>query len=292
MKNRYIRHLIISLILSLLYTSPTSAQHTNGTTGLLHAPSADMQKDGTFMFGGSAIDVATLSGYWSNHKREYTPFTYNYYINITMFPWLEISYTCTLVKGNYGSSYWPSPTWGKFVNQDRSFHGRLRLWKEGWWKNWTPQIVLGLNDPGSHKTNGGGGITLGGGEGGNHNYHTRYYLAATKHFKFEGIGNLGLHTAYVVGKAMTDEHYKGGSAGVNFRFNMNKENTFCKYLNGLNLIVEYDAKTINVGGHYSLWKEYVNIVAELNNGKHFCGGIYFKVPLKKQRFYQNKNIEK
>ena len=278
---KIIKNIFITFLFNLLYITSVSAQHTYGTTGLLHAPSADMQKDGTFIFGGSAIDVATLAGYWKNHN-EYNPFTYNYYINITMFPWLEISYTCTLVKGLYGSSYWPKKTWGKFVNQDRSFHGRLRIWKEGWWKEWTPQIVLGLNDPGSHETHGGGDITLGGGGGGNHNYHTRYYLAATKHFDFEGIGDLGVHAAYVIGKAMTDVHYKRPSVGVNFKFNMNKEETFYKYLNGLNLIAEYDAKTINVGGHYSLLKEYVNIVAELNNGKHFCGGIYFRIPLKKQ----------
>ncbi len=279
MKNRYIKLFIITFILSLLYINPISAQHTYGTTGLLHAPSADMQKDGTFMFGGSVIDVATLAGYWKNHK-EYSPFTYNYYLNLTLFPWLEISYTCTLVKGLHGSTYWPEQTWGKFVNQDRSFHGRLRLWKEGWWKNWTPQIVLGLNDPGSHEMHGGGDITIGGGGGGNHNYHTRYYLAATKHFNFDGIGNLGVHTAYIIGKAMGDEHYKRPSIGVNFRFNTIQDNIHSKILNGLNLIAEYDARTINVGGHYSFFKEYFNIVAELNNGRHFCGGIYLKIPLK------------
>ena len=280
--SKYIKHLFISCLFCIISIASVSAQHTYGTTGLLHAPSADMQKDGTFMFGGSAIDVATLSGYWSKHTKEYTPFTYNYYINITMFPWLEIGYTCTLVKGNYGSSYWPKKTWGKFVNQDRSFHGRLRIWKEGWWKDWTPQIVLGANDPGSHEGNGGGDIDLGGGGSGNHNYHTRYYLAATKHFNFKGLGDLGVHAAYVIGKAMTDEHYKRPSLGVNFRFNLNhEENVFYRYLNGLNLIAEYDARTINVGGHYSLWKDYVNIVTELNNGKYFCGGIYFKIPLKK-----------
>ena len=279
----YIRYIFLSIIISLLYIDSANAQHTYGTTGLLHAPSAEMQKDGTFMFGGSAIDVGTLAGYWKNHH-EYKPFTYNYYINITLFPWLEISYTCTLVKGLYGSSYWPQKTWGKFVNQDRSFHGRLRIWKEGWWEAWTPQIVLGLNDPGSHETHGGGDIDLGGGGNGNHNYLSRYYLAASKHFNFNGIGNLGVHAAYVIGKAMSDEHYKRPSLGVNFRFNMdNEENVFYKYLNGLNLIAEYDARTINVGGHYSLWKEYVNIVAELNNGKHFCGGIYFKITLKKNK---------
>ena len=35
-----------------------------------------------------------------------------------------------------------------------------------------------------------------------------------------------------------------------------------------------------VGGEYSFWKDYVNLVAELNNGKYFSGGLVFKVHLK------------
>ncbi len=70
-----------------------------GTTGLLHAPTAVMQKDKTVMLGGNMLDVNILSRYWV--RSEYHPYTYNYYINCTLFPWLEVAYTCTLVKGIY-----------------------------------------------------------------------------------------------------------------------------------------------------------------------------------------------
>ena len=172
-----------------------------GTTGLLHAPTAVMQKDKTVMLGGNMLDVNILSRYWV--RSEYHPYTYNYYINCTLFPWLEVAYTCTLVKGIHGSSYWPQQTWGRFTNQDRSFHFRLRAWKEGWWKAWTPQVVIGANDPGSHSSNGGGDIDL----------HTATY-------------------------------------------------------------------TVNVGGTYSIWKDHINLIAELNDGKYFSGGIFFKLHLK------------
>lgn len=83
------------------------AQHIYGTTGLLHAPTAEMQKDKTIMIGGSMIDHNIYcSSYWSN-SREYDPFTYKYSLNITIFPWLEVAYTCTLVKGAHDSIYWP-----------------------------------------------------------------------------------------------------------------------------------------------------------------------------------------
>ncbi len=120
---------IIYFLLLLVMGGKIHAQAMYGTTGLLHAPTAEMQKDKTILIGGSMIDHNIYrSGYWNSHK-EYNPYTYNYYLNITFFPWLEVAYTCTLVKGVPG---WPQQTWGKFVNQDRSFHGRLRLWKEGW----------------------------------------------------------------------------------------------------------------------------------------------------------------
>ena len=31
---------------------------------------------------------------------------------------------------------------------------------------------------------------------------------------------------------------------------------------------------------YQLWKDHINLIAELNNGKYFSGGIYFKIHLK------------
>lgn len=69
--------------------------------------------------------------------------------------------------------------------------------------------------------------------------------------------------------------------GVNFKFNLLPEdNLAVKALNGLDLMAEYDARTVNIGAHYQLWKDHINLIAELNNGKYFSGGIYFKIHLK------------
>ena len=118
---------LVGLMVLLLCPSALRAQFVYGTTGLLHMPTGEMQRDKTFMAGGNWLNHhATVPRWWYD--------TWNYYINITIFPWLEVAYTCTLVKGIHGSSYWPQQTWGSFTNQDRSFHFRLRAWKEGWWK--------------------------------------------------------------------------------------------------------------------------------------------------------------
>ena len=56
------------------------------------------------MIGGSMIDHNIYrDAYWNAHD-EYNPYTFNYYVNITIFPWLEVAYTCTLVKGIHGAA--------------------------------------------------------------------------------------------------------------------------------------------------------------------------------------------
>ena len=62
-----------------------------------------------------------------------------------------------------------------------------------------------------------------------------------------------------------------------------------RIVNGFNLMAEYDARTINVGGEYSLPLSYkkngeealsLHAIAELNDGKYMSGGIQLKIHLK------------
>ncbi len=52
------------------------SQLTYGTTGLLHAPSAEMQRDKTFMVGGNFLNKELTPPTWYYH-------TYNYFLNVT-----------------------------------------------------------------------------------------------------------------------------------------------------------------------------------------------------------------
>lgn len=174
---RKIRLILVCLI--AISSLQSQAQALYGTTGLLHAPTAEMQKDKTFMAGGNVLHLVPLQ-YISSNEIKYT---FNYYLNITIFPWLEVGYTCTINYANHGSTYFPEQSWGKYTNQDRAFNARLRLWKEGWWKPWTPQIVLGLDDPTSHEAYGGGAIKFDE-DGMQNNHFTRYYLAGNQAFQF------------------------------------------------------------------------------------------------------------
>ena len=258
------KRFFLSLCL-LLTCMVVYSQYTYGTTGLLHAPSADMQKDATVMVGGGYLHPSATPSTWDYH-------TWNYYVNITFFPWLEIGYTCTLFSAEwlgvdkYGYS--------GFTNQDRSFHARLRIWKEGWWKNWTPQIVAGIND---FTTGSGGDYTDMNVEGNGNGYFNRYYVAATKHIDW--YGKWGVHAAYVYNKRYRDK-LNGVACGVDYRFALPETAAWTKWVNGLNLIAEYDSKNVNIGAKYAVWKDYINLVGEWYDCKYPSIGVYFKLHLK------------
>ena len=248
--------IICLLCLSTIFAQ---AQFTYGTTGLLHMPTADMQKDKTFMAGGGYLNKHATPDRWSYD-------TWNYYINITFFPWMEVAYTCTIFDEMRGNV--------RMKNQDRNFSGRLRLWKEGWWKEWTPQIVVGGNDVLHGSDEGGdiGAVTSGG-----NTLYQRYYIAATKHLSWHG--EWGIHAAYVYSKRIGHK-FNGPAIGVDYQFALPEVSTLNKVVNGLNLMAEYDSKFVNVGAKYTFWKDHINVIAELRECKFPSVGVYFKVHLK------------
>ena len=236
------------------------AQLTNGVTGLLHMPSADMQRDGTLMIGGNFLNRHNLpNNFWWGYD------SYNYFLNVTFFKRLEIAYVCTLFKGKKENSYWPEITWGKFVNQDRHFAARLQVLREGeWWKH-MPAVVLGVSDP---KTGGLFEYTDWAVKGSSNGFFNRMYLAMTKHFDVR-VGELGVHAAWLYNRR-TDYPLNGPAVGVNFKPAFHKE---------LNLIAEYDSKTVNVGFTYSMWSDHFNLLFELQDGKYVSAGLVYKVNL-------------
>ena len=124
--------------------------------------------------------------------------TYNYYLNVTIFPCLEIAYTCTLFK--------VTPQWGvqsqmgKFTNQDRYFSLRLRVLKEEQFFKYMPAVVLGTSDPFTESR---GGEIMPSGDGGN-GYFSRFYVTMTKHIPVNKE-ELGLHVSYLYNRR-NDSH--------------------------------------------------------------------------------------
>ena len=242
-----------------LFPIVSYAQLTDGATGLLHMPSADMQKDGTVMIGGNFMNKHNIPS-----QRAWGYDTYNYYINVTFLKFMEVAYVCTLFKGKNNGS-WPEQTWGKFVNQDRHFVFRLRLASEGQWWKYMPAVVLGVSDP---TTGAGEDYTNMAVAGDGNGFFNRWYIALTKHFDVK-VGELGTHFTYLYNER-TDYPLNGPALGINFRPNFHPS---------LNFIVEYDAKTINVGATYSIWNDHFNFLFELQQCKYISAGLVYKVNL-------------
>lgn len=243
---------VILCILLLCFTFTLSAQLTYGTTGLLHAPSAEMREDKTVMLGANFLNKEITPPTWYYH-------TYNYYLNVTILPWLEVAYTCTLFKAEalglkpYGYS--------GFTNQDRYFSVRLRALKEGqFWKQ-MPAVVLGTSDP---FTSSGGVIASEQGNG----YYNRFYLAATKHVRV-GRETIGVSLSYVYNRR---REYKlnGVAAGVTYNPSFHPQ---------LRLIAEYDSRDFALGATYLLFN-HLHAQVELQRMKYFTGGLTFQFRLK------------
>lgn len=252
---------ILSLWICLTMCTHGYAQLSDGITGLLHMPNAEMQKDATFMLGGNFLNKHNLpnQSWWGYDS-------YNYFINFTFFERFEIAYICTLVKGQPGLNYWPEQTWGKFVNQDRHFAAKFQLVKEGeWWKH-MPSIVVGVSDP---TTGSRGDYTNLDVSGYNNGYFNRWFAAISKHFNLS-LGEIGLHATYLYNQRK-DYPLNGMALGINYRPIIHKN---------LNFIAEYDTKTFNVGALYSLWADHFNLLFELQDGKYISAGLTYKVNLK------------
>lgn len=220
------------------------AQTTVGMTGLLTLPSAYMQPDKTVMAGGNFLNKEVTPSSFNYH-------TFNYYLNITILPFLEVGYSCTLFKAT--DKFVPSKK-GKFVNQDRSLSARLRLLKEG---RYYPSVVLGGNDiTDSFLTSSPG-----------NSYYSGIYLAATKHFTIKKE-TLGIHLAYTYTRRK-DACVKDISLGVTYT---------PSFAPALNLIAEATRTDLNIGATY-LFFHHLYLQTLLQKGKYFSGGVGYKIYL-------------
>jgi len=245
---------IFFISLFLICSIILSAQLTYGTTGLLHAPSAEMQKDKTVMFGGNFMNKEITPPGWYYH-------TYNYFLNVTIFPWLEIAYTCTLLQSQAIGIVWKVGK-GKFTNQDRYFSARLRVLKEGQFWKYMPAVVFGTSDP--YTESGSGQIASIDGNG----YFCRFYLAISKHLSL-GQEEVGIHLSYLYNNRV-DYPLSGIAAGITYNPSFYPQ---------LRMIAEYDTKDFALGASYLLFN-HLQAQVEMQKMKYFTGGLTYKIYLK------------
>jgi len=256
------RKLILTFWGCVLFSLPLSAQFIYGTSGSLRMPTADMNPMGTIMLGANHLD------WQASQPRRPGYDTDSYYLNATLFPWLEVGYYMMLRSETFKHM-------SHYVSQDRSFHAKLRLCPEGYHWSWMPQIVFGANDPLTH-LNSNDKISVSG-QGGN-NHLTRFYLAFTKHFSWQNVATIGTHLSVIkYAERAPEANYVRPAAGANFRFATPGENFAQKAINGLDIMAEYDARSVNIGASYALFKEHFWFFAELNRCQYPSFGLQFRI---------------
>lgn len=230
-----------------------SAQEYNGTTGLMHIPTAETDSAGTFRGGGMFINKRFTPNQLIRNGAKYNTFTY--YIGITVWSWLELSYAAALLKMN--KSYDPNEPMG-YYNEDRRVNVKLRPLKEG---RWWPAIAIGCDDVGRFeriKTQ-----QLG------NNYFQNFYIAGSKHLDLKG-NELGIHLLYRYYSQDMNRTRRGIAGGVSFR---------PQFYRDLRLMAEWDGECVNVGADVLLWR-HLYIQAGLTNAKYIVGGVsyHYRIP--------------
>jgi hypothetical protein len=219
--------------------SDSEAQTLLGTTGYLNIPSADMQEDGTFYFGGSYLNKAYIENYKGG---EYDALTY--YFDLTFLPFLEINFASTRVLN------FP----GERTTVDRRISGRLRLVRE---RKYVPAIVIGVHDL----------FTSIPRETGTNQHFSSLYIVVSKNIPVKG-SEFGVTLGYGV-NAFENNQFLGLFGGVAFSPGFYRPMKF---------IAEYDGKGFNVGLN-AMFFRHLFAYFMLHDFQHPSGGIAYHVYL-------------
>lgn len=260
------RRLLCSIVAFLaLGCCVSRGQFWDSGTGLLQCPSAEMNRDGTFMITNNFMNKHSISDwYWGYH-------TFEYGFNINLWSRLEIGYVCVILDGKRK----PNPTERELItiNQDRHFTAKVLLLREGdFGVSWLPALAVGMSDPTTHI----GGQSYSGesvsGEG--NGFFNRYYAVATKHFNTK-VGAVGAHLGYQY-NLRTDFPMNGPCVAVDW---------VPVWLDSpaasVKLIAEFNSRTFNMGFIASFWDDRFEAMFELMAMKWVNFGVRYKLMLKK-----------
>ena len=245
------RHLALLLLAAAaLMPLSSSAQQYTGLSGLIHVPSAEMNHEGDAFMGIHFLNKAMTPDtgvLLAGQKYD----TYDYYISLTPFPWIEFSYVCTKRKSAKSEQLWD------YHRKDRSASLKLRPVKEG---RYIPAIAIGANDFGTgffdkNRTD----VQL---------YFFNYYIAATKHLNFGG-NELGVTLAYRHFFRGYNAKWNGLVGGVTFR---------PAFFPQARAIVEYTGNEFLVGLDALLWR-HLRLQASLKDFKYPNFGLCFQLNL-------------
>lgn len=205
---------MILFLTFILVTDLIHAQYALGTTGQLMIPTAEMQETGTFVGGVNILPEKVTPSVFSYP-------TMNYFVDMTLFSFVEFTYRMTLLKMHTPSGRI------RYCNQDRSNTIRIRPMKES---RYRPAIVIGSDDL----------LTEGATP-----YWGSYYGVLTKTVEPFKRHQFAITVGWYFHQGNKPIYNKGFFGGVRYT------PAFCPEMK---MMVEYDTHGWNVGAAVRLWK--------------------------------------
>lgn len=230
------------------------AQEYHGISGLLQVPNAETDSAGTFRGGFAWVDKRMLPDL--TYYGDGIPFSAPCYtIGMTMWEWMQLSYTGTLVK-LHPNKYTPLG----YYNQDRHVNIKLRPLKEG---RWYPAVAIGWDDISDLNWLGGKSTVV------SSSFFENFYVAASKHFEVHGW-ELGAHLAYRYYPSDKNSNRRGFAGGLTIR---------PAFYHPLRVITEWDGVGVNVGVDVLLWR-HLFVQAALVHGQGFSCCLSYHYTIK------------
>ena len=251
------KRIVLYVMLAVWWLVPATgyAQQYTGLSGLLHVPSAEMNHEGDAFIGLHFLNKAMTpdTGFLFNGQKYDT---YDYYIALTPFRWIEFSYVCTKRKNAANEELWD------YHRKDRSVSLKIRPLEEG---KYYPAVAFGCNDFGTSAFNKNrSDVQL---------YFFNYYVAATKHFEFGG-NEVGVTLAYRHFLRGYNAKWNGVVGGVTFR---------PSFFPQARAIVEYTGNEVLVGLDALLWR-HLRVQASVKDFKYVNVGLCFQMNLLGEKY--------
>lgn len=243
-----------TIALLLLCCLSLSAQQYDGMRGLIHTPTAEMDTVGTARIGAHFIskemmpksDYFTWKDAATGERHPYN--TFSYYLSLTPFRWVELSYTCVaLARG---------PKLADYTSKDRHFSVKFNPLREG---GWWPAISIGASDfMGStlDPTN-------------SQDFFCNFYISGSKHLNIGNGHEIAVHAAYRYYIKEYNKQFQGIVGGITYR------PAFAK---NIRVMFEWDGCHANFGADALLWRHLL-LQASLQNGRYFSAGLCYKIYL-------------
>lgn len=237
-------------VLLLTSFSGIRAQEYTGITGMMHVPTAEMAPAGTARVGAFFLNGEFTPDKLAYKGEKYN--TYNHFLAIAPFSWVELSYVCTLLKNAKNKD---GAQKVGYYNKDRFFCIKLRPLKEG--KYW-PALAVGTQDPTRTVED----------KSGDYAYFNNFYVAASKHLNWKGH-ELGVHLTYRYYRSDFNAKWRGVTGGITYR---------PAFAPNSRAMLEYTGNDVNVAVDCYLWR-LLFVQAGLQNGKYFSGGLMLRIQL-------------